>query len=210
MARSPSQIIADILRVNHAGESGAIFIYRAQLWVARLSRSPDTATLRDILGHEKRHRERFRDLMRARGIIPCGALPAWGLGGFALGLMTALLGREAILASTAAVERTVHRHLEDQLRWLADRDPEVSAVVTDIQAEELGHLAWAESGRAKPVGLLDTLIAFATDLLIWLSTYGASARMAKIVAPPPLKGRKEKGRPRCWSRPSSHSAERVD
>lgn len=173
-------IIADILRVDHAGEYGAIRIYQAQLWAARW-RSPDLVpALRGILDHELRHRELFGQLMRDRRIAPCHVLALWGLGGLSLGLFTGLLGRNAVLTCTAAVERTVHRHLDDQLRWLGETQPDVSRTVAAIQAEELGHLAWAEHDGVRR-DHLDGIIVLATELLIWCSTYGASARMARAV-----------------------------
>lgn len=174
------RILADILRVDHAGEYGAIRIYQAQLWAAR-TRAPDLVpALRGILAHELRHRDQFSALMRDRRVTPCHVLALWGLGGSALGLFTGLLGRRAVLTCTAAVERTVHRHLDDQLRWLGEAQPEVSRTIAAIQAEEQGHLAWAEHDGARR-DPLDGLIVLATELLIFISTYGASARMARAV-----------------------------
>ena len=108
-------MIADILRVDHAGEYGAIRIYQSQQWAARW-RAPDLAAfLAHTLGDEQRHLEVFARLMRARDAAPCGALPLWGLGGGLLGLTSGVFGRTAILICTEAVERTVHRHLTDQI-----------------------------------------------------------------------------------------------
>ena len=74
--------------------------------------------LRDEFGH----RVEFARLMSERGIIPCAMLKLWGIAGLFLGVATGLLGRSAILACTVAVERTVHRHLVDQLAWLVSRE----------------------------------------------------------------------------------------
>jgi 3-demethoxyubiquinol 3-hydroxylase len=178
------RITANILRVNHAGEYGAIRIYQGQLWVAKWRAADLVPTLREILDHEKRHRTLFSSLMKAHSITPCRTLAIWGVGGFSLGLVTGLLGRQAILTCTAAVERIVHRHLDDQLRWLGESEPDITEAIAAVQAEELGHLDWAESGRSRPGGALDGLIAFATGTLIWLSTYGASGRMRKAIGPP--------------------------
>jgi len=175
--------ISRILRVNHAGEFGAIRIYGAQL--ALTGRYVDTrAFLQETLGHEREHLQRFADLMPERGAKPCGALPLWGMGGSVLGLLTVGLGRNAVLTCTEAVERSVHRHLVQQLAWLADRDPALSRAIREIQVEELGHLAFAvDSKTANGRGLkaLDGLVTGATEILIWLSTYGASASMARDV-----------------------------
>ena len=179
-------MIADILRVDHAGEYGAIRIYEAQRWAAR-RRTPDLMDfLTHTLGDERRHLEVFARLMRERGVTPCGALPLWGLGGGLLGLMTGLLGRTAILICTEAVERTVHRHLTDQIAWLQGRDTEVSDAIAAIGIEELEHLQTATGGagsrRSQPwARALDGVVAAATETLIWLSTYGASRRLARAI-----------------------------
>ena len=174
--------IANILRVDHAGERGAIAIYQAQIWVARRSATDLQEFLATSIDDERRHLMVFEQLMRDRDIIPCRTLSFWGLGGFLLGFTTSLLGRDAILVCTEAVERTVHRHLVDQMDWLATRDVEIVTAITSIQAEELAHLQFAQ-GERKDLGdalglrVLDTLVAASTEALIWVSTYGASSRM---------------------------------
>ena len=77
----------------------------------------------------------------------------------------------------------MHRHLEDQVRWLAIRDPLIAEAITDIQTDELEHLQFAAARRRNPSqSVLDGGIVIATEALIWLSTYGASSRMAKQLA----------------------------
>ena len=107
--------IARIVRVNHAGEYGAIRIYGAQISAAR-SRFPDMVpVLANMLDHEKQHCAAFFAAMPARGSRPCRVMSLWSLGGWLLGFLTALAGRQAIWICTAAVEAAVHRHLDDQL-----------------------------------------------------------------------------------------------
>jgi len=82
---------------------------------------------------------------------------------------------------TEAVERTVHRHLDDQLRHIGDGDSELAQTIRSIQQEELGHLAYAVEHRRGMTAvdrLLDRAICLATEALIWLSTRGDSARLA--------------------------------
>lgn len=108
----------------------------------------------------------------------------WSLGGWLLGFLTALLGRRGVWACTAAVEAAVHRHLDDQLHFLAKRDPELHALILSIRQEELAHLHHAEAQLSKPgTGLvfLKRRIGNVTDVLIWLSTWGDSARMARAL-----------------------------
>jgi len=185
---SDQKVIANILRVDHAGEYGAIRIYEAQRFLARGAASDIIAFLDRTLDDERRHRDVFEALMRQRKITPCRTLSAWGVGGYLLGLMTGVLGRSAILICTEAVERTVHRHLEDQVSWLERRDPEILATIVDIQRDELEHLRFAETQgapgrRTGGARTLERVVVAATEALIWLSTYGASSRMARGIAP---------------------------
>ena len=176
--------IARILKVNHAGEYGAIRIYRSQIYVAR-RRCPDAVPfLEETLGHEIRHCALFGNAMPSRNARPCRIMPLWGNGGLVLGFLTALLGRRGIWICTAAVEATVHRHLQDQLLFLRDRDPELYSLIVSIQAEELMHLSHAETRIETTTSLsrlLNTFISMTTDAVIWLSTWGDSTRMAREV-----------------------------
>lgn len=174
--------IARIVRVNHAGEHGAIRIYRAQIAVARRL-FPDIAPpLEEMLGHECRHCAVFRAAMPSRRSRPCRVMQLWGWGGYGLGLATALMGRQAVWICTAAVEAAVHRHLDDQLAFLAARDPELHAAIAEIREEEWAHLTEAEARSGMPTlfsRALRRVIGDATDALIWLSTWGDSARLAR-------------------------------
>lgn len=177
--------VRSVLRVNHAGEYGAVRIYQAQRAVARFLAPDLVPFLTETLSHEVRHRDRFRQLMNARNVQPCGAQPVWGVGGYALGAITALLGRNAILSCTEAVERTVHHHLDDQLQALGQQDVEVSATIREIQSEELGHLEAAAERLPQQGSLIAKLVypvvAGCTALLIWLSTYGEALILARTL-----------------------------
>jgi ubiquinone biosynthesis monooxygenase Coq7 len=173
--------IARIVRVNHAGEYGAIRIYRAQIRIARWLFPDIVPTLDGMLQHELRHCTVFYGAMPARKSRPCRVMSLWSIGGSLLGLTTALLGRQTVWICTAAVEAAVHRHLDDQLGFLVDRDSELYDIILDIREEELSHLHHAEaqleaSGAYQRV--VRGTISFLTDVLIWLSTWGDSTRMA--------------------------------
>ena len=175
-------MVARIVRVNHAGEYGAIRIYRAQISVARRL-FPDIAhDLGEMLEHEIRHCAVFSAAMPARRSRPCRLISLWSTGGALLGFLTALTGRQGIWTCTAAVEAAVHRHLDDQLGFLATRDRDLHNAIRNIRVEELFHLHHAEM-QLQPPGLyhraLRTLISVLTDLMIWLSTWGDSARLAR-------------------------------
>lgn len=178
--------IKRIVRVNHAGEYGAIRIYAAQIAVAR-QLFPDIApALRQMRADEIDHCAKFFAAMPARNSRPCRVMQLWSLGGVVLGVATALAGRRTIWICTAAVEETVHRHLDDQLRFLEGRDPELHAVILGIRAEELEHLRHAEAHLegATPGAFERSLragVRMVTESLIWLSTWGDSSRMSRTL-----------------------------
>jgi 3-demethoxyubiquinol 3-hydroxylase len=177
--------IARILKVNHAGEYGAIRIYRAQLWLARRIYPDVVEFLEETLGHEIEHCAMFLRAMPRRNARPCRIMALWGHGGQVLGFLTALLGRKGIWICTAAVEATVHRHLEEQLNFLLNTDSKLHGLISAIQEEELMHLRHAEQRMG--IGSvwsrsLSAGIATATEAVIWLSTWGDSTRMAKELA----------------------------
>jgi ubiquinone biosynthesis monooxygenase Coq7 len=183
-AARDARTIARILRVNHAGEFGAVRIYSAQLWMARHFVPDCCPALAEMLQDERNHCAIFRAAMPPRNSRPCRVMQLWSCGGWALGFLTACLGRTGIWACTAAVEAAVHRHLDDQLYFLAARDPELYRVILSIRAEELAHLRHAEDSlreRRANLRLLRDVISVLTDMLIWLSTWGDSTRMARAL-----------------------------
>jgi ubiquinone biosynthesis monooxygenase Coq7 len=176
--------IKRIVRVNHAGEYGAIRIYSAQIAIARRLWPDLVPALREMLADEVRHCDKFHAAMPARQSRPCRVMQFWSFGGWALGTITALLGRNTIWICTAAVEEAVHRHLDEQMNYLRLRDAELYDVIASIRSEELAHLDHAEN-ELKAAGAkfpaLRKAIAAITELLIWLSTWGDSQRMASAL-----------------------------
>lgn len=184
LSRQDALTIARIVRVNHAGEFGAIRIYSAQILVAKRFWPGCVPSLSEMLGHERTHCAAFRSTMPERQSRPCRVMQFWSWGGWLLGFVTALLGPQGIWACTAAVEATVHRHLDDQLFFLANCDPDLHGIILAIREEELAHLHHAEAQLKSPgpaMNLLRSLISVATDVLIWLSTWGDSSRMTRAL-----------------------------
>lgn len=180
-----SALIRRILRVDHAGEHGAVAIYSAQLSNARRVHPDLVPWLEETLSHEQRHRTLFREAMPARAAKPCRMMFVWSFGGTLLGALTAACGRTGVYVCTAAVERTVHRHLVEQTAFLDRADPPLGQLVRDILIEEDAHLAQAEAHH-NPNGLfaraLGTLVSAATEVLIFLSTRGDSLRLRTAMA----------------------------
>jgi ubiquinone biosynthesis monooxygenase Coq7 len=181
MRGAPDQTLIDILRVDHAGEYGAIRIDGAQIAIARRVAPDLVSLLEHALGDERRHCATFAANLAERSVRPCDMLPLWGIGGTFLGAITSLFGHDAILVCTEAVERTVHRHMDEQVAWLATRDPILSQTIAAIRDEEIAHLDGAVTARRAASGIflrmLDAIVAAATEALVWLSTYGVSSRM---------------------------------
>ena len=177
--------IARILKVNHGGEHGAIRIYGYQILIARYLYLDLVPLLSEMRTHEIEHHRLFAEAMKARGAKPCRLLFLWSWGGAIMGLLTALLGRRMIWICTEAVEEAVHEHLVDQLRYLETRDQELHKTVSSIRDEEISHLENAIQRRGN-ISLLSRsarkFIAVATDVLIWMSTSGDSARLKKQLA----------------------------
>jgi ubiquinone biosynthesis monooxygenase Coq7 len=185
MALDDPCLIRRILRVNHAGEHAAISIYGAQIAVARVIAPDLLAWLEETRRHEIRHRRLFREAMPARDARPCHLPLLWAAGGAALGFATALLGRTGIMVCTAAVERTVHHHLNEQIAYLEQCDPELGRIIASVKVEEDQHLAHAEARHdperalARAVG---RFVVMTTDALIWLATRGDSIRLRCALA----------------------------
>jgi ubiquinone biosynthesis monooxygenase Coq7 len=129
---------AAMLRVDQAGEYGATRIYAGQLAVMG-ARHPAARTITRMAAQEERHRLRFDALMTERGVRPTALAPLWNIAGFALGAATALIGPEAAMACTAAIETEIDLHYGAQLDRLGDDDPELGGIIHEFRAEEIEH-----------------------------------------------------------------------
>lgn len=161
---------ARILKVNHAGENGAVHIYLAQAAVARLTAPGLVEELREFRSHEERHRAIFWAELQRRGRPRCRSYWLCALGGFALGLVTGLLGRAAIAATTVAVERVVLRHLKAQITQLQASDAAaVQAIEAIVDDEQRHHDELAAQARGGLwVRLLEPVVVASTETVIWL------------------------------------------
>lgn len=150
-----------MIRVDQAGEYGATRIYAGQLAVMG-DRGPHSAEIRTMAEQEAGHLARFDALIARRGTRPTALQPAWSVAGYALGAATALLGPEAAMACTAAVEEEIDRHYSRQLdeleqaRGTPDEDPELAAMIEEFRADERAHrdaaiAAGAERAPAYPL-----------------------------------------------------------
>ena len=143
--------LAEILRVDHAGELGAVAIYQGQRAVyAMLERPPALAgELEEMEGHERVHLAAFDRLLNARQVRPTVLTPAWRVAGFALGAATALMGEKAAHACTEAVESVIERHYAGQIEELKDREPVLAQELSGYRDDELAHRDQAVAGGAR-------------------------------------------------------------
>ena len=133
---------AAMLRVDQAGEYGAMRIYAGQLAVLG-NRHPAARQIARMRDGEARHLAAFDRMIAERRVRPTALQPLWHVGGFALGAATALLGPKAAMACTVAIETEIDRHYGEQLEELGDRDPALSAHIADFRADEAEHKATA-------------------------------------------------------------------
>ncbi len=165
------EMLARMIRVDQAGEYGAKRIYEGQLAV--LGQSKDGPVLREMAAVEERHLETFNELMVRRRVRPTVLTPIWHVAGFALGAGTALMGREAAMACTVAVEEVIEAHYAGQaVRLEREGDPELTGIVERFGAEEAEHRETAlehDAEKAPGYEPLTAAIKAGSRLAIWLS-----------------------------------------
>lgn len=163
-----------VLKVNHAGENGAVHIYAGQALLARLTAPGMVAELLEFKAHEEGHRATFWAELQRRGRPRCRSYWLCGMGGFVLGLLTAVFGPRAIAATTVAVERVVLRHLEQQLKLLNGQDEAAVAAVESIVNEERQHLNQSSSHIVLDrfwTRILSPVVSISTEAVIWIGMH---------------------------------------
>jgi len=165
-------LIDRFLRVDQAGEYGAVRIYQGQRAVLAKRGSPAGAVVAEMQASEERHLATLNALMVERRARPTVLAPLWHVAGFALGAGTALLGEKTAMACTTAVEEVIDDHYRAQVARLGDDDLPLKATLEHFRIEEAHHRAiglahGAEQAPAYP--LLSDAIKTGTRLAIWLS-----------------------------------------
>lgn len=159
-----------MIKVDHVGENGAVNIYRAQRLVANVRCPKLKPQLKEFQHHEEEHRLIFKEHLNKIGVRRCISYHLTGIGGFALGFVTALVGPKAIAATTYAVENVVLDHLEHQLSYLKDASPDAYAAVEAIYTDEKEHHDQAKSDMHHDEflsKLLVRIIRNCTEAVIW-------------------------------------------
>jgi len=169
--RRPRQAIERMIRVDQAGEYGAVRIYEGQIAVLG-NRSANAGVLRHMRDQEQEHLDTFNRLVRDRRVRPTALTPVWHVMGFALGAGTALIGEKAAMACTVAVEEAIDGHYKAQAERLGDEEAELRETLLRFRDEELEHRDiglrnGAEQAPAYP--LLSSAIKGGARLAIWVS-----------------------------------------
>ena len=168
------QILEEIIRVDHAGERGAIKIYEGQLLALKTFKKNDKLKrkIEEMKEHEREHFEYFDNEIKKRNIEPTKLLPLWDLMGVTLGFGTAMLGEKAAMLCTASVEEVIDDHYKDQTYKLGDDEKELKDKIIKFRQDELDHKEIAYENGATKKGLfsiLDKVIKTSSRIAITIS-----------------------------------------
>jgi ubiquinone biosynthesis monooxygenase Coq7 len=165
----------EMLRVDHAGEYGAVAIYKGQLAVFERQHGKEriVGQLKEMAAEEQDHLDAFDRMLNAGSVRPTVMSPLWNAAGYALGVGTALLGEKAAHACTEAVETVIEEHYGDQVVELNEAgETELAARMAKFQEEEVAHkdLAAAEGAAEAPgYPILSAIIRTGCRLAIRIS-----------------------------------------
>ena len=166
--------IEEFIRVDHAGERGAVKIYEGQLLALNTIVKDDDLkkTIEEMKTHEKEHCEFFENEIKKRKIKPTKFLPLWDLLGVGLGFGSTLLGKKATMLCTASVEEVIDKHYQNQINQLGSEENALKKKIIKFREDELNHKDIAyEKGATKkgPYSILDKLIKTGSRIAINIS-----------------------------------------
>ena len=167
---SRDEKIKRMIRVDQAGEYGAKRIYAGQ--IAVLGNTADGPLIQHMADQEQKHLDYFNKTVGDRGVRPSLLQPLWHVGGFALGAATALMGREAAMACTVAVEAVIDEHYAAQAAELDDSEADLRSHIEEFRAEELEHRDTGLANDAENAPGYEVLTAGVkkvSKLAIWLA-----------------------------------------
>ena len=166
--------IEEFIRVDHAGERGAIKIYEGQLLALNTFVKDENLKkiVEEMKNHEKEHSEFFEKEIKKRNINPTKFLPLWDLLGVGLGFGSTLLGKKAAMLCTASVEEVIDNHYLNQIKQLDSSEKELKEKIIKFREDELHHKDIAyENGATKEglFGVLDKIIKTSSQIAIKIS-----------------------------------------
>ena len=166
--------IEEFIRVDHAGERGAIKIYEGQLLALNTLVKDENLKkkIEEMKIHEKEHYEFFKKEIKKRKIAPTKLLPLWDLLGVGLGFGSTLLGKKAAMLCTASVEEVIDKHYQNQISQLDTSEKELKKNIIKFREDELHHknIAYEEGATKKGCYfLLDKIIKTGSRIAINIS-----------------------------------------
>ncbi len=174
MKSTNRKTVEEIIRVDHAGERGAIKIYEGQLLALNTFKNNDKLKnlIEEMKEHEKEHFEYFDKEIRTRNIKPTIFLPIWDLLGVTLGFGTTMLGEKAAMLCTASVEEVIDEHYKNQLDKLGEDEKNLKKSIAKFREDENDHKNIAYDRGATKKGLysiLDKIIQTSSKAAIKIS-----------------------------------------
>ena len=174
MKKTNEKTLEEIIRVDHAGERGAIKIYEGQLLALKTIKQDNDLKdkIEKMKEQEKEHLEYFEKEIQKRKIKPTYLLPVWDLMGVALGFGSALLGKKAAMLCTASVEEVIEDHYQSQLKKIGDDEKDLKEKIEKFKADEVEHKNMAYESGATNKGLysiMDKAIRTGSRIAITIS-----------------------------------------
>ena len=174
MQKTNKKKLEEFIRVDHAGERGAIKIYEGQLLALNTIYKDNQLkeTIEEMREHEMEHCDYFENEIKKREIKPTKFLPLWDLLGVGLGFGTTLLGKKAAMLCTASVEEVIDKHYQDQINQIKDDEKELRDKIIKFREDELHHKDIAyEKGASKKgfYSILDKVIKTGSKIAINIS-----------------------------------------
>ncbi len=172
--KKTSNKVEEFIRVDHAGERGAVKIYEGQLLALNtLVKNEDLKkTVEEMKVHEIEHCQFFEKEIKKRNIKPTKFLPLWDLLGVGLGFGSTLLGKKAAMLCTASVEEVIDKHYLDQINQLGPEEKELKKKITKFRDDELHHkdIAYEKGATKKGIySIMDKVIKTGSRIAINIS-----------------------------------------
>ena len=174
MKKTSKNKIEEFIRVDHAGERGAIKIYEGQLLALNTFVKDENLkkTIEKMKKHEKEHLDFFEEEIKKRNINPTKFLPLWDLLGIGLGFGSTLLGKKAAMLCTASVEEVIDEHYQNQIDQINNDEKKLKEKIIKFREDELNHkdIAYEEGATKKGIySILDKVIKVGSKVAISIS-----------------------------------------
>ena len=174
MKKSSKKKIEEFIRVDHAGERGAIKIYEGQLLALNTVVKDDAMkkTIEEMREHEREHADYFEKEIKKRGIRPTKFLPLWDLLGVGLGFGSTILGKKAAMLCTASVEEVIDEHYQNQINQIESDEKKLKEKIIKFREDELHHkdIAYEKGASKEGIYLLfDKIVKTGSKIAIRIS-----------------------------------------